>query len=349
MKILILKVSAIGDVIHTLPSIFLIKKIIPEAKISWVIQKKAANLINGQPFLEKAWVLPDKFLKPKNWKQTWSIIKKIKKIKWDLIIDFQGIIKTSILLSFLKGNKTGFDKNNARWKWSSLFVNKTIKPNWTNIIQKNLSLTSQSLINQHNSCPFIENLKSDFFLDFKKENKKIVNNWILTNNLTKYIILAPNTTWPAKHWTTSNLQELLHLLNQDKIKTILIGKTFGYQANILSNYVKIKKLNVIVAPAFNLLQIAYLISKSKLTVAPDTGILHLADFLNKKTIAIFGPTNATMHGPYLNINNIRNKIQLNCSHNFKKYSIKNSDINKHLCMQKLSAKKLLAKILKNII
>ena len=109
MKILILRVSAIGDVVHTLPAIFLIKKTCPQAKISWVVQKKAAALLIGQPFLEKVWILPNKFLSYKNWGTTFKTIQQIRKNSWDAILDFQGIIKTSVLASFCKGTKYGFD------------------------------------------------------------------------------------------------------------------------------------------------------------------------------------------------------------------------------------------------
>ena len=102
MKILILRVSAIGDVIHTLPAIFLIKQVYPHAKISWVVQKKASALLINQPFLENVWILPDNFLYPKKWMSVIKLIKKVKQTKWDAILDFQGIVKTSILLAFLK-------------------------------------------------------------------------------------------------------------------------------------------------------------------------------------------------------------------------------------------------------
>ena len=62
MKILIVRVSAIGDVVHTLPTVFLLKHLMPQCQISWIVQEKAAALLQGQPFLDNVWVLPDHYL-----------------------------------------------------------------------------------------------------------------------------------------------------------------------------------------------------------------------------------------------------------------------------------------------
>ena len=93
MNILIVRVSAIGDVVHTLPAIALIKNILPSAKIHWLVQQKATALLENQSFLTKLWILPNKFLRPKNLPHTFQIVKELRKTKWDSIIDFQGIAR----------------------------------------------------------------------------------------------------------------------------------------------------------------------------------------------------------------------------------------------------------------
>jgi heptosyltransferase-1 len=178
MKILVLRVSSIGDVIHTLPAIFLIKKLYPKAKISWVVQKKAADLLINQEFLENVWVLPNKFLEPQNWICTIKQLSKLRKTKWDAIIDFQGIVKTSILAYFLFGTKYGFDKNNSRVGFTSFFTKKHTKPIYTNIIQKNLSLASDVLMNvspnNFKMFPSLNSISDSFRLKIPKQNIKLL-------------------------------------------------------------------------------------------------------------------------------------------------------------------------------
>ncbi|MBD3273074.1 hypothetical protein GF385_01860 [Candidatus Dependentiae bacterium] len=356
MDILILRVSAIGDVIHTLPSIFFIKKVLPNAKISWIVQKKAADLLINQPFLENVYVLPDKFLYPHHLLKILKLIKKINKTRWDMIIDFQGILKTSIFAYFIKGKKIGFDKKNARLGITTFFTNKQIKPKYKNIIQKNLNLTSgtlqEILKNNFKKCPTIDSIKKNFKLKIKSKDKVIINNWLKKNDIKKFIILSPNTTWPSKHWPVENWKNLITILTKNNLNNnsiILLGKDFGAQAKNIFEYCKKNKIRILFSPKWNLIQTSYLISLVNLLVAPDTGILHIADFLGKKSIGIFGPTSAKKHGPFLLQNNISNAIQIKCPHFYKKThgKLKTSG-NKTNCMYKLNAETLAKKILKII-
>ncbi|MFC1894970.1 glycosyltransferase family 9 protein, partial [Candidatus Dependentiae bacterium] len=327
MKILILRVSSIGDVIHTLPAIFFIKKQYPKAQISWLAQKKVADLLINQPFLKNVYVLSNKFLSPKNWNHTLKVIKTIKKTQWDAILDFQGILKTSIFLAFLKGKKYGFDSQNARLGLTSLFTNHNTKPIYKNIIQKNLALVSSMLLDIHKkhnlSCPTIQKIIPEFELTINSKNKTIIHQWIKKNNIEKFIIIAPNTTWPSKHWPEKHWELLFKLLLKEKkiiknFSIILIGENFDKQAKNLALKIKSKNLNIKICPPWDLVKISYFIKKSELLIAPDTGLLHIADFLYKKTIGIFGPTNAKVHGPFFKKENINNAIQIKCPHFYQK-------------------------------
>ncbi|MFA5075436.1 MAG: glycosyltransferase family 9 protein [Candidatus Babeliales bacterium] len=349
MNILILRVSSIGDVIHTLPAIFLIKKLNPNAKISWIVQKKAACILKNQNFLENVWVIPDKFLKPQNWFVTFKVIKETKKHKWDAILDFQGIIKTSIFLFFLNGPKYGFDYKNSRMGLTSYFTTNQMTPEYTNIIQKNLALTSYMLkkYNKNNyiETPDIEILKKDFKLDIPTEKIELVDNWLKKNNIKNFVALTPNTTWPSKEWPTENWKYLFDYLNEiNEYSVILIGKEFGKQANELSKYIEKKNLKIYTSPNWDLLTTSYLISKTELFIAPDTGLLHMADFLNKKTIGIFGPTLAKRHGPFLNQISIKNAIQIKCPYLYKRSHCKNKFGTNYNCMYNLTPGNLFAKI-----
>lgn len=360
MNILILRVSAIGDVIHTLPAIFLIKKVLPNAKISWVVQKKTADLITKQPFLEKVYVLPDKFLSKNNLSKSYKIIKQINKQKWDIIIDFQGILKTTILSFFIPGTKFGFDYKNTRLGLTSFFTNKQIIPCYTNIIQKNLALATgvlqKTLKDKFKTCPTIDSIKNNFKLTIPEKNKKKVKDWLKQNQINKFIILSPNTTWPSKHWPEENWKKLIQIMlqvmlqeNLNNYSIVLLGKNFGEQAKNIYEFCHKNSIKIFPTPKWNLLQISYLISKSNLLIAPDTGILHIADFLQKKSIGIFGPTLATKHGPFLLKENIKNAIQIKCPHFYQKTHGKTkTSVNINNCMYKLTPENLVQKITKII-
>lgn len=351
MKVLILKVSAIGDVIHTLPTIFYLKKCCPNIQISWVVQKKAAALILNQPYLDNVFVLPDKFLKIKNWRETLKILKKIKKTKWDAILDLQGIHKTSILLFFLKGKKYGFCPKLARSKFSTWFTNKHVCSEFKNIIQKNLSIASKVVLDYTNTnqCPTLQEIQKSFSFHFNESGKQEVDKWLNENLITKFILLCPNTTWKSKHWPEELWVEFISELSKKNTshKIALVGQNFGAAAKEIAHACKNQNLPILSVPSWDLNTTAYLISKSNLLIAPDTGLLHLADFLDVPTIGIFGPTSKDLQGAFLKNENILNAIQVyNCEDsndtnesNFKKSTDSNSN------MYKLKSNMLLEKVI----
>ena len=344
MYILIIRVSAIGDVIHTFPAIALLKSLFPSANISWVAQKKTASLLTKQSFLKKLWILPNKFLHLKNIAETYKIVKEIRKTKWDAILDFQGIEKTSLLLPWLRGKKFGFDSTHARKWFSTFFTHHQCTPNYTNIIQKNLALASyvaqQLLGDNYIKSPALHKLHRSITLEIPKEAQNKVSDFLHNSHDTTapLIALSPNTTWESKRWPTEYWKQLLDLLCKKNIPTILIGKKFGHQADSMAEYITANQLPVLVAPPWNLITTAHLLKKAYLLVAPDTGILHLGDFLGINTIGIFGPTLASKHGPFLCQNNRKNNIQVACSHRYKKEHGIND------CMEQLIPKQLFEKI-----
>lgn len=346
MNILIIRVSAIGDVIHTLPSIFLIKESLPTAQISWVVQKKAAALIESQPFLNNVWVLPDHYLAPRNWISTWRLLKKIRSMRWDIILDFQGLLKTSALIIGLSGKKYGFDRVNARCRYSTWFTNRHIKPTYNNIIQKNLSLVSQALTDYGHttSCPTIDALKKRFYLHVPITLQQKVQTWFDKHNIKHFIALCPNTTWESKHWPLEQWQDLITLLSNDykNQKTpyvpLLIGKDFGSMASQLAHYAQRENIELAVLPAWDLSTTAFVVSQADLVIGPDTGLLHLADFFGIPMLGIFGPTSKIKHGPFLHLPNINNTIQVDCPHHYqKRHSDKDTPKQQQNCMSQLKA------------
>jgi lipopolysaccharide heptosyltransferase I len=361
MNVLILKVSAIGDVIHTLPAAYLIKSYCPNVRVDWVVQEKAAGLVLGNPLIDKVWVLPNKFLLPKNWLRTYEMICELRSQRWDLIIDFQGILKTSILIWFLKGVKIGFDKNNARDKFSTLFTNHQYCPTYINIVQKNLSLASFACGTLFDStqCPTIGLLKSKFSLPIKDCDKNMIDCWWQENNIEKLVVVAPNTTWKSKQWPDDcwrlflkNLAAKLDTMSKisgKRIVAAIAGSSFGNQAEILASFAATERLPALIMPAWNLSCMGYLISRSTLLIAPDTGLLHMADFVGTRSIGIFGPTLAKKHGPFFSEKNIANVVQVECAHRYQKFHEKSKyggEIGD--CMYKLSPDRLLDLVIDNV-
>jgi heptosyltransferase-1 len=356
MKILILRVSAIGDVVHTLPAIFLLKMLYPSVDIHWVVQEKAASLIENQPFLERVWVLPDKYWNYENWGKTFRILRELSAIEWDVIFDFQGILKTSLLLLFLRGQKIGFSHNHARMSISSFFTNYHVEPRYTNIIQKNCalvaSMATRNVLAQYlnpayaTTSPSLDTLKKTMMLSISEHEKQAVKTWLHDNKLSSFIILSPNTTWASKLWPFEYWLTLFKSLlkTYPSYKVVVLGAAFGGPAKKLLAQAQSLGLPLYPPPNWSLLSTTYLIQHAQLLIAPDTGLLHIADFLGMPSIGIFGPTLAQKHGPFLSEANIKQAVQISCSHSYAKRHHTFDEKNPKNCMFQLKPADLMQKI-----
>ena len=338
-NILIVRVSAIGDVIHTFPATILLKQTHPQATIHWVVQHKAAALLFNQSFVDHVWVLPNHYLSVKHWNSTRKIIQKLKVITWDAIIDFQGLLKTLMLYTSLRGTKYGFDKHSARSRWTSWFTHKTVTPEWNNIVQKNLALASYVAHNRYGQHiqPTLTTLAKQFTLYVPKQQQRVVDRCLSEHNIKKFIMFASNTTWLSKHWPTPHWQStIIRLLQQTEYDLVFVGASFGKQAATLTQWIKQNKLPIHFVPAWDLLTLSYAIKKAELMVAPDTGLLHLADFVGTRSIALFGPTFAYRHGPFITVSNQRYAQQAICPHAYQKqHGTQKSIDEKNNCMYTL--------------
>ncbi|MEN6423608.1 MAG: glycosyltransferase family 9 protein, partial [Smithella sp.] len=132
MNILIVKLSAIGDVIHTLPSLAALRGLYPDAHITWVVEEAAAGLVRNHPYLDEVLVS-----RRKKWsadvrrgriRQTFgeinSFIRTLRQRRYDLVIDFHGLFKSSVIVFLSRGKrKLGYDS----WQeLSGLFLNEKI-------------------------------------------------------------------------------------------------------------------------------------------------------------------------------------------------------------------------------
>ncbi len=318
MNILIIRVSAIGDVIHTLPAITLLRHCFPQARIDWVVQKKCVDIVRSCPHVNTIWELENKFWGLSHIKKTIKTIRSIRKTKWDVIIDFQSIEKTALLLLLLRGEKYGFDANHARSRLCSLLTNHHVTPDYTNIIQKNLAIASAVAhdANSNQEQPSLQTLQKKFVFTIPQSKVNEVNAWLDKHDIVSPILLCPNTTWESKQWPTKHWKSLI--LKMKEYPIVLIGQAFGNQGQELAEWALTQKIDLILAPPFDLTCMTHLIKKASLVIAPDTGLLHLADFIGTQTIGIFGPTHGIKHGPFLHEKNKQALIQIPCPHYYQK-------------------------------
>src|SRR3989344_6104518 len=123
MKILIIKLSSIGDVVHTLPSLQSIRNAYPSAEIDWLVEEEAGNILEGNPMISEIFIIKKNgWLK--DFRSTYNVFRRIRKTGYDIVLDFQGLFKSGIWEFLSKGKRRiGFDKSR---EMSYIFLNEKV-------------------------------------------------------------------------------------------------------------------------------------------------------------------------------------------------------------------------------
>lgn len=287
MKILLVKTSSMGDVIHALPAIVDAQKAKPDLVIDWLVEERYAIIPQWLPQIRRVIPVafrrwrknPLNFLFNKEFRRFWKMLRAE---KYDLIIDGQGLLKSALMARMAKGPIHGFDKNSSREKISALFYKTASNiPYKSHAVYRLRKLFSEAL-----NYPMPENSAN-----FGLNAEQIFPNLPLHNS----IVLLPGTTWENKHWPESYWQQLIRLLQaqQFAIKIIWGTPKEKERAERLQQELE----NVEIAPNLNIEGVAKLIGGAKAVIAVDTGFMHLANALDIPLIAIFGPTSPGYSGP----------------------------------------------------
>lgn len=305
MNILIVKLSAIGDVIHALPVSYVLRKKYPDAHITWVVEPTAYEILKHNPCVDEVIIFNKKAFKSwKGFKENYKPFKKmLNKRKYDISIDLQGLFKSAaVVFTANAKQKIGY----VDMREGSNFISKCIRGNnqYGHIVDRYLD-TVKFL-----GCD-IENIQ--FPLENTTEEIDFVNNLLEKSGLKlieknifeKYVAFAVGTNWVNKCWSTTHFAKLSQLLAEKQIKVILLG--FGtkdeQKANEIMTLANTDNIINFVSKT-NLLQTARIIKLASAVVGGDTGNLHLAAALNVPAIMLMGPTDPNRNGPYRQKENV---------------------------------------------
>ncbi|PKN51209.1 MAG: lipopolysaccharide heptosyltransferase II [Deltaproteobacteria bacterium HGW-Deltaproteobacteria-13] len=339
MNILIVKLSAIGDVIHTLPSLAALRRLYPDAHITWVIEEAAADLIKNHPHLDEVLVSGRK-----RWNKDFrggqlrrplrefrSFLKTLRQRPYDLVIDFHGLFKSSIIVLLSRGKrKLGYD---SMQELSGLFLNEKIPEDM-----------NKHAVDRYLDFPRYLGAKIDnaqFVLPSHEEAEVKVQNLLRKYNLEdkKFIAINPVALWETKLWNNEKFARLADLIHdQLQMKVVFTGNEKKSIEDITS-FMTTEKINL--GGETSLPELACLYKKTQLVISTDSGPMHLAAAVGTPVIALFGPTDPARTGPYGPGHRVI-RTQLPCSPCFlKKCPTKK-------CMEDISAGQVFATVEKMI-
>lgn len=289
MKILIVKLSSIGDIVHTLPALAGIRSAFPGAKIGWAVERTSAEILRGNPLIDELIELDTRSLRNNRRIEEILIdagrqITELRKYEFDVSIDFQGLVKSALVGKFTRaGSRFGFSKNGLREPASRFLLTETIDlPAKIHIIEKNLRLAEQAL--------GIGIDRTDLQFPIHTESAHRDEAEVLAAEAGRpFAILNPAGGWPTKLWDPERFGELAVRLDHELgLRSIIVT---GPGEAELADRVAGSAVGANPILACPTLKGMYeLARRGAVYVGGDTGPTHLAVAAGCPIVGIFGPT-----------------------------------------------------------
>lgn len=283
-RFLVLRMSALGDIIHTLPAVRALRESFPQATIDWLVDQKWASILEGNPCANNV-IAMDRG----SWQSVVACVRRLRKAKYTVAIDFQSLYRSAIF-GWLSGapQRLGFDANYSRESGAALFYTSVIQPRRTHKVEHNLELVEAAGARAS---------EIRFPLPIAAETVEEVKSILTAKGVDGYFVLSPGGGWGSKCWPPERYGELHHALAERYGWRGVIS--FGPRESDLAERVRRSAGSPEpIAEMFNLKQLAALLQRAKFLVAGDTGPLHLASALGIPVVGLYGPTDPSRNGPY---------------------------------------------------
>ncbi len=312
MRLIIVKLGSIGDVVHALPAVALLRRALPDARITWIVERRASAILKDSPVIDQLVELDSR-----EWRRgflTRSIIGDVRTqlgqlrrepnlngaAHTDIAIDFQGLIKSG-LVAFASSAKRriGFETNDLREKASRMLLTEQVETSrFPHVIQKNLALAQAAIARSANNPSDKEPLWShdyEFPIAVSPDDERFVERAI--NQPSPFAIVNPGGAWSTKLWPSQRYAELADWLCSNCGLTSFV--TYGPGEEALARAVASTARSGAVRPlASTLKQFVALSRRAALFVGGDTGPLHLAAASRAPIVGLYGPTSPERNGPF---------------------------------------------------
>ena len=295
-NILIIKPSALGDIVHALPVLPSLRRALPDAKITWLVRKEFAPLLECTDGLDSLLLFDRKllggwFYKPKAFATLRDFARQLRQRRFDLVLDLQGLLRTA-LFARMTGCETRIGMSNAR-ECAGLFYTHTVAPptESMHVLDTYFAmLTEIGIQKTFNEYPIHVPAASTESIMQKLSQTQPRN--------THYMVLIPssahaNKCWPAEHF--AHVAEQMH--QQFGLSAVAVGS--AKDKPIIADIQRHCHVPIVdLSGQTSITELIALLQKATLAVSNDTGPGHIADALDIPTVIIFGHTNPLRVGPY---------------------------------------------------
>jgi lipopolysaccharide heptosyltransferase I len=291
VRILIVKLGSIGDVVHTLPALAAIRKELPQAKISWVVEGGAAEILRDNPFLDRLIVVDTKALRRglvsgETLRAPRQQLRQLRASAFDLALDFQGLLKSATVARLSGAHRIfGYSREGLREPLSRFLLSQTITvPKQIHVIRKGLELVKGAL-----SIAIPAEAKDfDFPIAVNSVHEQEAAAIVAAAG-GEYAILNPAGGWPTKLWSAERFGTLADELWQRHGLHSLVTHGPGEEA-LAQTVLDACKSHKAQAVSLSLKGFYVLARNARVYIGGDTGPTHLALAAGAPVVGLFGPT-----------------------------------------------------------
>jgi heptosyltransferase-1 len=289
LRVLIIKTSSLGDIIHTLPAITDAMRALPGIEFDWIVEEAFAEIPAWHPAVKK--VIP---IALRRWRKAplSSLLGRefqrfklqLKMTRYDLVIDAQGLVKSAWLTRLVNAPSVGYDKQSIREPLASMFYKKHLTVNKEqHAVERIRELFARAL----------GYIKPQTIGDYaiRRELLQAPNNLIADNR----VVLLHGTTRADKYWPENNW---IDLAKKIRASGLLPSLPWGNDEEKQRAETIASAASAEILPKLKLAEIAAILSQAKAVVAVDTGLGHLAAALDVPCVSLYGPTSPMKVGAY---------------------------------------------------
>ncbi len=273
-KILIIRTSSLGDIIHALPFLSSLKKSFPSIRFWWLIKDSFSGILSGNPYLEGIISMERG--------NYFEIFKELKRENFDASFDLQGLLRTSVI-PFLLKIPHRWGKGNSKEN-VSFFYNEVFSPSSSHIVDQYLDLAEFLGAERFFEFPFSE----------EERWKEKATHYFSSKG--KRIVIVPGGGWENKRLPEGKYSQLIKILSKKGYDIFIF---WGKGERDLAKRIRENSSNdVKIFPFLDIKGMISFFKRVNLVIGGDTGPLHLASSLGVPVIGIYGPTDPKRNGPY---------------------------------------------------
>ncbi len=288
MRILIVKVSSLGDIIHTLPAVTDAYRAHQDVEFDWVVEENFVEVPGWHPAINN--VIPvairrwrKNILKTYFNKEVKAFKRNLQGVHYDMVIDAQGLIKSGIISRISKGLTVGLSNTTIREPLATLFYNKRYSVPWNeHAVDRVRQLFSRALGYHYDKS------KIDYGIDIKRIDPDY------TGEPEKRVMFLHGTTWATKHWPKNYWRQLAQIANSKGYEIELPWGDSEEKAR--AEFIAQDLDQVTVLDKLDLNGLARKLNRCAGVISVDTGLGHLAAALAKPTVSLYGPTDPGLSG-----------------------------------------------------